>query len=147
MSNGRGPSGVSCVVAVVLRSALLLVTGPLSTRSGATSPLPPGVADNQPPLTTAFLSGPQGLEGWYTGPVQVTLDATDDGTVAATFVQLDGGAWTGYAAPFSVSVDGNHTLDFYSTDTAGFSESVHAISFGIDSTPPGTSVTAIGAWN
>ncbi len=52
------------------------------------------------PSTTATLdpAQPGGSSGFYTGPVNVTLSATDDGSgVDVTEYRLDGGAWTRYS--------------------------------------------------
>ena len=52
--------------------------------------------------------------------VEVTLDA-DDATsgLASVEYSLDGGAWTPYTAPFTVSADGSHTVDARASDNAG----------------------------
>lgn len=95
--------------------------------------------DFSPPTTTAALNGPQGSNGWYTDPVQVTLSATDpDGPadVAATYYTLDGAAQQTYAGPFTVLPDGPHTLNFFSVDQAGNAEPPNSLAFKIDATPP-----------
>ena len=82
--------------------------------------------DKDAPVTAAFLSGSQGANGWYTGPVTVTLIATDiDGPsdIAATSYRLDGGAVIPYTAPFTVSGRGTHTIVFGSVDHALNAES------------------------
>ena len=82
--------------------------------------------DTDAPVTAAFLSGSQGANGWYTGPVTVTLIATDiDGPsdIAATSYRLDGGAVIPYTAPFTVSGRGTHTIVFGSVDHALNAES------------------------
>src|SRR5262249_49676683 len=82
-------------------------------------------SDRSFPTTTASLSGPQGSNGWYTGPVQVTLTATDpDGPadVAATYYSVDFSGVQTYAGPFSVSGDGYHAVQFWSVDQAGNTE-------------------------
>ena len=95
------------------------------------------VGDTTPPVTTASLSGPAGNNGWYRGPVMVTLSATDpDSPVVATYYSLDGGARVAYSAPFTVSTDGVHQLSFYSTDPSGNQEKPNALTIKIDSTPP-----------
>lgn len=104
-------------------------------------------ADSQPPVTTISITGPVGLNGWYTGAVKLHLNATDDGQVAATYARLDGGNWTTYIEPIAVAADGTHDVQFYSTDDAGNIEAVHTVGLSIDSVPPGTSVTVLGPWN
>ena len=96
--------------------------------------------DHSAPMTAAFLSGPQGTNGWYTGIVTVTLIATDiDGPsdIAATSYRLDGGPATSYIAPFTVSSNGTHTIVFGSVDRALNAETpLPSQSFKIDATPP-----------
>jgi hypothetical protein len=97
-------------------------------------------SDTSPPTTTASLSGPAGTNGWYKGPVQVTLTATDpDGSadVAATFYTLDGGAQKTYTAPFTLTGDAVHTVTFWSKDQAGNEEKPHlSKTVKIDATRP-----------
>jgi hypothetical protein len=99
-------------------------------------------ADYTPPTTTASFSGAPGSNGWYRGPVQVTLAATDNNGVAATWYAVDGGAAQPYTAPFTVSANGVHTLSYWSVDTAGNQEVHHSQSLTIDATPPAVSASA-----
>jgi len=96
--------------------------------------------DLAPPVTTATLAPPtpNGTNGWYTVPVQVTLTADDDegSGVALTEYNLDGSGWQTYTAPFTVSADGQHSVQYRSTDVAGNVESPGSVSFKIDKTPP-----------
>lgn len=78
--------------------------------------------DHDAPMTAILPSGPQGTNGWYTGPVQVTLIATDiDGAsdIAATYYNVDGGATQTYGGPFMVSGNGNRVITYWSVDQAG----------------------------
>lgn len=100
-----------------------------------------------PPVTTAALSGNQtNKSGWYTGPVTVTLTATDTGGpgVADTYYTLDGGSQETYSAPFVVTGDGVHTLSYWSVDTAGDAETAHSLTIEIDTTPPVTTAQLSG---
>jgi hypothetical protein len=96
--------------------------------------------DKDAPATVALLSGSQGNNGWYTGPVTVTLIATDiDGPsdIAATHYQLDGGLTNNYTGAFIVPSDGTHTIQFGSVDKAGNVETPSpSVSVKIDATPP-----------
>lgn len=95
------------------------------------------------PTTQASLSGPSGSNGWYTGPVTVTLTATEGGSsanIASTSYSIDGGATQTYSGPFTVSGDAIHSLSFWSKDKFGATESPKSLSIPIDGTPP--SVTA-----
>ncbi len=92
-------------------------------------------ADTSPPTTTPALAGPAGKDGWYTGPVQVTLTATGpDGAadVASTQYSVDGDTPQAYTAPFTVASDGVHTVSFWSTDRARNAERHESTTFSID---------------
>ena len=100
--------------------------------------------DTAPPSTTARLAGTLGAFGWYRSAVQVTLVATDDLSVLNTTYRVDGGPWQGYSGPFTVPGDGNHTIEYFSTDYAENVEATRTTSMRIDSTPPTVQVLATG---
>jgi len=99
--------------------------------------------DTIAPVTTATLSGT--LSGSvYVSSVKVTLTPTDSGSgVASTSYQIDGGSWLTYAAPFTVSALGSHTVKFYSKDKAGNVESTKSVSFTIDSNTTTTVASSV----
>jgi uncharacterized repeat protein (TIGR03803 family) len=102
--------------------------------------------DSTAPTTSAGQAGSMGRNSWYTGPVQVTLAATDpDGSldVAGTYYTVDGGARQTYTAgaPFTVSGDGAHTILFWSVDKAGNKEPAKSSTIRIDATPPSITAT------
>jgi hypothetical protein len=126
--------------------------------------------DSTPPRTTASLAkanagDPNGSNGWYRGPVNVTLSAEDPASGwASTAYQVDGGpvqtfvfTWTvvaGTPVPatgppvVTVSGDGTHTVTFWSTDTAGNVEAPQSVTVKIDTTVPALSVGAAdGIWH
>jgi peptidoglycan/xylan/chitin deacetylase (PgdA/CDA1 family) len=94
-------------------------------------------------------------QGTYTGPVQVSLSATDNSGgsgVASTFYTTDGsnpttsGTATVYSAPFTISQPA--TVKFYSVDNAGNAEAVNSQSIVVqvpDTTPPTTTITCNSA--
>src|SRR5262249_8017914 len=96
--------------------------------------------DTVPPVTTATLAPPtpNGSNGWYVSPVQLTLAADDDdgSGVALTEYNVDGAGWQTYTAPFTVSTQGADTVQYRSTDSAGNVETPGSVSFKIDSVPP-----------
>ena len=94
------------------------------------------VLDKTPPITANFLLGSQGLNSWFTGPVSVTLIATDISGLSSTSYSVDGAPSIGYSVPFTVFNDGTHTIQFRSVDKAGNVETVKSVTFMIDSTPP-----------
>ena len=94
--------------------------------------------DETAPETTATTNpAAPGASGWYTGPVTVTLAATDEGSgVDRTEYTVDGGAWTPYTAPFVVSGDKNHTVQYRSVDVAGNVEEAGTLAVKVDATAP-----------
>ena len=119
-SSGAGTGGVFNVSVVDIN------TLPLDVRTALVQAGVQGIStdpkiDKDAPTTTAFLSGSQGANGWHASPVTVNLIATDiDGPsdIAATSYRLDGGPVIPYAAPFTVSGIGTHTIVFGSVDQA-----------------------------
>ena len=101
--------------------------------------------DTVPPVTTEDLTGTPGLNGWYRSAVQVDLAAGDATSgVAVTRYRIDGGAWQAYSGPFTISSDGNHTVEYYSEDVAGNREAVQSVQVPVDTTPPATTATPAG---
>jgi hypothetical protein len=91
--------------------------------------------DTTAPVIAAVVSGTSGSNDWYTSNVQVSVSATDSTSgVSALNVSVDGGAWSAYAAPISLS-DGQHALQFQSADNAGNSAS-RTLSVKVDTTAP-----------
>jgi cytochrome c len=95
--------------------------------------------DTTAPVTTAKVDG-QATNGWYTGPVTVTLTATDEAGgsgLASTEYQVDDAtAWTTYTAPIPISGDRVHQVRFRSTDNNGNIEATKTVEVKIDSTAP-----------
>lgn len=104
--------------------------------------------DLTPPVTAAAVAGTAGANDWYTSAVDVTLTASDPVADASGVREirwsLDGGAETvvpGDAAALAVTTDGSHALAFYAVDRAGLAEAAQTVSFKIDRTPPGVTVS------
>jgi hypothetical protein len=99
--------------------------------------------DNIAPVTTAILNPatPDGENDWYVSPVTITLVAADNIGVDKTYYRIDGGSWLEYTVPFTISVDGEHTVDYYSVDTVGNEEIYKSVSFKIDKTAPTVEIT------
>jgi PKD repeat protein len=98
--------------------------------------------DDVAPVTEAALSpaAPDGNDGWYRTPVTVTLDATDAGGsgLESTEYALDGGDFEEYDGPITVSEDGEHVVEFRSTDGSGNVEDTKSVEFKIDRNAPVT---------
>jgi hypothetical protein len=87
--------------------------------------------DRTPPVTTLDAPAPVTSDGWYGGPVQLSLaTAPDLSGVTGTWYAVDGGPAQPYSGPFTYSESGTHTLSWWSADAAGNVE---------DSSQPGNS--------
>jgi hypothetical protein len=94
-------------------------------------------SDTTPPTTTITLAGTLGENLWYISPITITLTATDDlSGVDYTMYDLDSTGWTLYTNPFTVSEDMIHTIQYYSVDTIGNTETVKTANVKIDQEPP-----------
>ncbi len=96
--------------------------------------------DATPPTTTATLQGPAGSNGWYRGPVTVTLTSVD-GASGLAFVRyrLNAGPWIVTTAPTTsllISSADKHIVEFAAQDVAGNAEPTREQTIRIDSTPP-----------
>ncbi len=106
--------------------------------------------DSEPPTTSIALYGTQGSNNWYRSEVRVSLSATDNSGgsgVKLIQYQLNNGNWqsiNGSSTSFTVSEDGSYTLRYRAQDNAGNWEDIHHTWFGIDTTPPSTSVSLAG---
>ncbi|TLZ53785.1 MAG: hypothetical protein E6K15_09885 [Methanobacteriota archaeon] len=97
------------------------------------------------PVSTASLSGTVGPAEWFLSPVQVTLNASDSGSgVAAIYDRIDGGSWQPYTASMTVGVDGVHTVEYFATDAASNYETIHSVTFKVDTVGPVSSAVLSG---
>jgi photosystem II stability/assembly factor-like uncharacterized protein len=100
--------------------------------------------DTTPPTTTASVAppSPNGSNGWYVTSPTVTLSATDAGLgVQSSFYRIDGGATQTYSAPFPLTTDGAHVIQYWSTDIGGNTEPPNAITVKVDLTNPTSSAS------
>ena len=92
--------------------------------------------DTYAPTTTASVS-PAPTGGWYADEPVVTLTASDSREGAVTTEHaVDGGAWTAYTAPFTVTGEGVHTVRYRSTDAAGNVEAERTLELKVDTVSP-----------
>ncbi|HWK29671.1 MAG TPA: ThuA domain-containing protein [Solirubrobacter sp.] len=103
-------------------------------------------SDKIAPTTTASVEPAQadGRLGWYTAAPHVTLTADDgagDGVEKISY-RVDGGAETTYAGPFTVTGDGEHTVEYFATDKANNVEGVKRVAFRVDGAAPVTTAVA-----
>ncbi|MGB0652046.1 MAG: FG-GAP-like repeat-containing protein [Thermoplasmatota archaeon] len=115
------------------------------------------VTDTLSPATTLVTDITAGVESWYPGPVDVTLDTVDRNVGAPSGVawveaSVDGGAWAPYnGETLSFASEGTYTIQCKSADMVGNLEPVRSQTFGVDLTPPTAShhldqVPTFGSW-
>ncbi|WP_193607977.1 ThuA domain-containing protein [Nocardioides lijunqiniae] len=100
------------------------------------------VEDTTAPTTTATLDPAQadGANGWFVTEPELTLSA-DDGEgsgVESTEYRIDEGGWTAYDGPVTVTGDGEHTVEYRSTDVEGNVEEVGSTEVRVDRVAPVT---------
>jgi probable HAF family extracellular repeat protein len=133
-ATGLNSAGQICGYAELSSGALRAVLF-----SASAPPPPPPPADTTAPTTALALAGTLGSNGWYTGAVKATLSAEDNAGgsgLATTFFRVNGGDTHTYSAPFSLSAEGTHVLEFWSTDKAGNVETTTAQAVQIDGGAP-----------
>ena len=92
--------------------------------------------DRSAPVTAYVVDGVLGDNNWYVSPVTVTLTPTDTASgVVATYYRIDEGPWQ-EGTQFVITEDGEHTIEFYSVDAAGWQEQGFPTPIWIDTTPP-----------
>jgi hypothetical protein len=97
--------------------------------------------DTSPPYTSCTLSGTLGQNTWYTSNVTVILIAADNlSGVNTTYYRIDGGSWQKYTVTLTLSSNGIHLFDYYSTDMLGNTESTKSVTIKIDKTTPSLSI-------
>lgn len=97
--------------------------------------------DRTPPAVTASASGERGGGDWYRGPVDIALDATDDGGsgVASLTYVLDGSTpveVAGDQATIRLTQDGPRTVTYWATDGAGNQSAQGQLTVRIDTETP-----------
>jgi hypothetical protein len=113
-----------------------LPVGGAPTDTGTSSCRP-----DSPPSTTATLKGPLTDQGSYIGPVEISLDASDDFSDDPSIAyRLNGGEWNTYVGPFGVSEEGAHLVEFRGTDPVGHAEEIKSKTFSIDRSPPSINI-------
>lgn len=101
--------------------------------------------ESTPPITHANCIGDAGNNGWYNSAVNVVLTANDPGSgVNETMYRVDSSSWVLYDGAFQVSGNGQHLVEYYSTDLAGNVESVKSTPIRIDNGDPLSSANLAG---
>ncbi|RCW51686.1 immunoglobulin-like domain-containing protein [Paenibacillus prosopidis] len=102
--------------------------------------------DKTAPVTAATVQSklPNGANGWYTSDVKLTLTAEDGDEgegVELTEYRLNGGEWTAYTEPVTLSEEGKTIIDYRSADKAGNVEEAKSLEVKIDLTAPVVQIT------
>jgi len=74
--------------------------------------------------------------GWYAGPVQVAVTATDDEDPAPVIEVEVGGTWQPYTGPVTVSAEGSSTVRARATDADGLVSTVRSLVVAVDTVAP-----------
>jgi len=100
--------------------------------------------DTTPPITTISLNppDPDGCNNYYVNPVNVTLNATDEGSgVKAIFYRISGEEWKNHSGDkynFILDYDclNDGFIEYYSVDFFGNEEEIKSIIINMDQLPP-----------
>jgi hypothetical protein len=105
-----------------------------------------GKQDHTAPMSSITMTGTMKDSGWYNTAVKVKITATDNVAMGEIHYILDGSenVVAGTSAEFTVSGNGQHTLEFWAVDAMGNEEAHHIVPpFRIDSgSAPTVAITA-----
>ena len=92
--------------------------------------------DITPPTVDGTLVGTLGSKNWYVSTVEASATVVDTTSgIAYTEYAPDGGAWRVYSAPVNFN-DGQHSIQFRTTDMAGLSTLTEVFDFKVDTKGP-----------
>src|SRR5206468_2326548 len=101
--------------------------------------------DNVKPSTTLTTSpaSPDGSNSWFKqASVSFTLSATDATSgVASRFYTIDSGATQTYSGAVTISAQGDHTVAYWSTDSAGNTETTGTSHIKLDNVAPANALS------
>jgi len=110
--------------------------------------------DANSPSVSVSLSGTIGNNYWYRSSVTITIEALDSG-VGIDYIRyrVDSGNWQTYygsSFSFTVSSNGQHTIEYYAVDKFGHTSDIEDVTFKIDTTKPSSTIslsgTSMGGW-
>ncbi|MGD9978859.1 MAG: hypothetical protein AB7S54_13110 [Bacteroidales bacterium] len=95
------------------------------------------IIDSTPPTSTLNTGGDR-YEDIFSGRSVLTIAATDSFGVKGIQYSLDSSTYTAYTKPIQTTriAEGEHTIEWYSTDKVGNSEPKQKFTFYVDKTPP-----------
>ncbi len=99
------------------------------------------VPDLTPPVASISVNPAAPARGWYAGPVQVNVTATDDrGGAVTPQVKVTGpgftGEWAPLSGPLTLTEDGVSRIDYRAIDASGNVSVESTSTVRIDTTPP-----------
>jgi hypothetical protein len=103
--------------------------------------------DTDSPLTTLLFSGPhyEDQDTWITPTTKITLQSSDSDSGVRTIKYLiDNGLEKTYTAPFTITGEGKHTLQYYAQDKTGTTEDLHTLEVMVDSSGPDSTASFTG---
>ncbi len=104
--------------------------------------------DMTAPITSADGLQSDDHSGWRNRAQTVALTPSDTQSgVAATYYTIDSGGQQTYTGAFSLSAPGSHAVTLWSVDALGNSETPQGGYVNIDTTAPGVTDDADGAWH
>lgn len=94
--------------------------------------------DKSAPSTDALTSGDTSGGQWFRSDVEVSLSAIDSlsGVEGTEYSLNHGRTWKAYQGPITFTNEGEHRLQYRSTDLAGNKEAIKQLVVKIDRTPP-----------
>lgn len=98
----------------------------------------------QGPLTSLQVGDPKHgtLPTFVMSSTPLTLNPTDrsGSGINATLYSIDGGQWTDYSGPFTLSGEGIHQVSYHSIDNLGQNGSTEAMALVVDDTGPNVAI-------
>jgi len=76
---------------------------------------------------------------WNSSNQTITLSCSDSSSCSSTIYRTDSGSWASYSATFQITTDGNHQIDYNSTDLVGNIETTKTSYCAVDKTAPSIS--------
>ncbi len=93
--------------------------------------------DGTPPHLDVQLTGERGSNGWFTGPISVSLHAQDTVSgLSHVWVRIDNGQPFTDTTNFVWKTQGQHTLHVWANDQAGNVQTAQPVALNIDSYAP-----------
>lgn len=100
--------------------------------------------DKTPPTTVYELTGENGQDNIYPGPVTLNLTANDNENgsgIDKVWYRINQNQWQEYTQEVVFDNEGSFIVEFYARDVAGNEETTQSVSFVIDTGPPEVVVT------